>query len=137
MSPHRSRPRSVRVFGDNHWRSVVRAVQTARNPAPLLARAAPLLAAAAEKQEHWATERLDAQMSALAATTARHIEQYLPDMPEVRIAFCGGVWASRERPVIIRSARPAGGTGSCRVIVTRSVSDPIEGAVRLAGSTSQ
>ena len=56
------------IFGDNHWRSVVRAVQTARNPAPLLARAAPLLTTAAEKQEHWATEQLDAEMLGLAAT---------------------------------------------------------------------
>jgi N-acetylglucosamine kinase-like BadF-type ATPase len=114
------------IFGDNHWRSVVRAVQTARNPAPLLA---------AEKQEHWATEQLDAEMSALAATAARHIEQHIPGMPEVRIALCGGVWASPSARSSLSSAMKS--VGSCRVIVTRSVSDSIEGAVRLAGSICQ
>jgi N-acetylglucosamine kinase-like BadF-type ATPase len=123
------------IFGDNHWRSVVRAVQTARNPAPLLARAAPLLTAAAEKQEHWATEQLDAEMSALAATAARHIEQHIPGMPEVRIALCGGVWASPSARSSLSSAMES--VGSCRVIVTRSVTDSIEGAVRLAGSICQ
>jgi N-acetylglucosamine kinase-like BadF-type ATPase len=114
---------------------VVRAVQTARNPAPLLARAAPLLTAAAETQEHWAIEQLDAEMLALAATTARHIEQHSPGTPEVRVALCGGVWASRSARSSINSAMER--VSSCRVIVTRSLSDPIEGAVRLAGSTCQ
>jgi N-acetylglucosamine kinase-like BadF-type ATPase len=123
------------IFGDNHWRSVVRAVQTARNPAPLLARAAPLLTAAAEKQERWATEQLDAEMSALAATAARHIEQHIPGMPEVRIALCGGVWASPSARSSLSSAMES--VGSCRVVVTRSVTDSIEGAVRLAGSICQ
>ena len=83
------------IFGDSDWRSVVRAVQTARNPAPLLARAAPLLTAAAQTRQPWATELLDAEMAALAATAARHIEQHIPGTREVRVALCGGVWASQ------------------------------------------
>jgi len=120
------------IFGDSDWRSVVRAVQTARNPAPLLARAAPLLTAAAQTRQPWATELLDAEMTALAATAARHIEQHIHGAPEVRLALCGGVWASQ----IARSSLTSALTraSGCRVIVTRSLSDPIEGAVRLAGS---
>jgi N-acetylglucosamine kinase-like BadF-type ATPase len=120
------------IFGDSDWWSVVRAVQTARNPAPLLARAAPLLTAAAQTWQPWATEVLDAEMTALAATAARHIEQYIHGAPEVRLALCGGVWASQ----IARSSLTSALTraSGCRVVVTRSLGDPIAGAVRLAGS---
>ena len=121
------------IFGDDDWRTVVHAVQTARNPAPLLARAAPLLTAAAETQQHWATEQLDAEMTALAATAARHIEQHIRGRPEVHVALCGGVWASQIARSSVGSALER--AGGCRVVVTRSLSDPIEGAVRLAGST--
>lgn len=123
------------IFGDSDWRSVVRAVQTARNPAPLLARAAPLLTSAAQTQQPWATDQLDAEMTALAATAARHIEQHIGGTQEVHVALCGGVWASQ----IARSSLTSAITrASCRrVIVTRSPGDPIEGAVRLAGSIRQ
>ena len=123
------------IFGDSDWRSVVRAVQTAGNPAPLLARAAPLLTAAAQTRQCWATEQLDAEMTALAVTVARHIEQHIHGAPEVHVALCGGVWASR----IARSSLASAITraSSRRVIVTRSPGDPIAGAVRLAGSIRQ
>ena len=120
------------IFGDNDWRSVVRAVQTARNPAPLLARAAPLLTAAAQAQQRWATEQLDAEMTALAATVAGHIEQHIQGMPEVRVALCGGVWASQAARSSLTSALAR--ASGCRAVVTRSPDDPIAGAVRLAGS---
>jgi len=120
------------IFGDSDWRSVVRTVQTARNPAPLLARAAPLLTAAAESRQRWATEQLDAEMTALAATAAHHIERHIHGAPEVHVALCGGVWASRIARSSLTTAMAR--ASSCRVIVTRSPSDPIEGAVRLAGS---
>ena len=123
------------IFGDDDWRTVVRAVQTARNPAPLLARAAPLLTAAAETQHRWATEQLDAEMTALAATAARHIERHIHGRPEVHVALCGGVWASRIARSSVGSALAR--AGGCLVIVTRSLTDPIEGAVRLAGSIQQ
>jgi N-acetylglucosamine kinase-like BadF-type ATPase len=120
------------IFGDSDWRSVVRAVQTAPNPAPLLARAAPVLTAAAQKQQRWATEQLDAEMMALAATATQHIEQYIHETQEVHVALSGGVWASRIARSSFTSAmaRASGG----RVVVTRSPGDPTEGAVRLAES---
>ena len=120
------------IFGDSDWRSVVRAVQTARNPAPLLARAAPLLTASAQTRQPWATELLDAEMTALAATGARHIEQHIHGAPEVHVALCGGVWASQIALSSLTSALTR--ASRCQVTVTRSLSDPIEGAVRLAGS---
>lgn len=123
------------IFGDGDWRSVVHAVQTVRNPAPLLARAAPLLTAAAQARQRWATEQLDAEMTALAATTARHIEQYIHGAPEVHVALCGGVWASQLARSALTSAMAR--ASSRRVVVTRSPSDPIEGAVRLAGSVGR
>src|SRR5690349_21595237 len=114
------------IFGDSDWRSVVRAVQTARNPAPMLARAAPLLTGAAQMRQRWATEQLDAEMTALAATTARHVEQHIRGAAEVRVALCGGVWASDIARSSLTSAMAR--ASSCRVAVTRSLSDPIEGA---------
>jgi N-acetylglucosamine kinase-like BadF-type ATPase len=120
------------IFGDGDWRSVVSAVQTAPNPASLLARAAPLLTAAAQTRQRWATEQLDAEMMALAATAARHIEQHIHGTPEVHVALCGGVWASRAARSSLTSAIT--GVSSRRVIVTRSPGDPVAGAVRLAGS---
>ena len=120
------------IFGDGDRRSVVRAVQTARNPAPLLARAAPLLTAAAQARQPWATEQLDAEMTALAATAARHIEQHIPGTQEVRVALCGGVWASQIARSSLTSALAS--ASSRRTVVTRSLGDPIAGAVRLAGS---
>jgi len=123
------------IFGDSDWRSVVHAVQTARNPAPLLARAAPVLTVAAQAQQRWATEQLEAEMTALAATVARHIEQHIQGAPEVRVALCGGVWASQAARSSLTSALTR--ASGCRVIVTRSPSDPIAGALRLAGSIRQ
>jgi len=120
------------IFGDSDRRSVVSAVQTARNPAPLLARAAPLLTAAAQTQQPWATERLDAEMTALAATAARHIEQHIAGTQEVHVALCGGVWASQIARSSLTSALAR--ASSRRAVVTRSFGDPIAGAVRLAGS---
>jgi glucosamine kinase len=118
------------VFGDGDWRHVVRAVHAAPNPAPLLARAAPLLTAAAEGGQPWAVEQLDAQMTALAATTARHIGQHLGGTGTVRVALSGGVWSS---PAARSSLTAALDRASHRpVAVTRSLADPIEGAVRLA-----
>jgi len=69
---------------------------------------------------------------ALAATTARHIEQHIRGAAEVRVALCGGVWGSDIARSSLTSAMAR--ASSCRVAVTRSLSDPIEGAVRLAGS---
>ena len=120
------------IFGDADGQSVVRAVQTAPNPAPLLARAAPLLTAAAQARQPWATEQLDAEMTALAATAAEHIEEHIPGTREVRVALCGGVWASQIARSSLTSA--LAGASSRRAVVTRSLGDPIAGAVRLAGS---
>ncbi len=117
------------LFGCSDWRSVVRTVHAAPNPAPLLARAAPLLTAAAEGQS-WAVGLLDEEMTALAASAVQHIEHYLPGKREVRVALSGGVWTSEAaRSSFARALERRAG---CRVTVGRSVIHPIDGAVRLA-----
>ena len=121
------------IFGDMDWREVASAVSRAPSPARLLARAAPLLTTAAEQGQRWAADRLDEEMTSLAATAARHIEEHV-QTPTPTLALSGGVWAS--------SAAQSAFTAAVRrlsispVTVTRSVSDPIEGAVRLAQSMS-
>lgn len=121
------------IFGDEDWREVVSAVSRAPSPARLLARAAPLLTTAAEQGERWAADRLDEEMALLAATTARHIEEHVRALAPA-LALSGGVWAS--------SAAQSAFTAAVHrlsifpLTVTRSVRDPIEGAVRLAQSMS-
>jgi glucosamine kinase len=126
-------PAAVRqIFGDGDWRAIVTAVHALPNPAPLLARAAPLLTAAAESGQSWAVEHLEAEMTALAGTAARHIEQHLDGTAGVRVALSGGVWASPAARSAVTAAlerlsrRPPA--------VTRSLADPLDGAILLAGS---
>lgn len=121
-----------RLFGDADRRAVVHSVHAAQNPAPLLARAAPLLTAAAEGGERWAIERLGLEMSALAFTAARHIDTYLPGTATVHVAISGGVWSSPAAQAALTSA--LGQASSRPVTVTRSLADPVDGAVRLAAS---
>lgn len=127
------------LTGGRDWRSVVSAVHGTANPAPLLARAAPLLTAAADDGQAWAVQELDGQMTALATAAVRHIGRYLgglPSRPGVRVALSGGVWASPAA----RSALTAALTAALqrlspgRVTVTRSSGDPLAGAVALAGT---
>jgi glucosamine kinase len=121
-----------KLFGIGDWRSVVHAVHAAPNPAPLLARAAPLLTGAAESGEQWAIEQLSLEMSALATTAARHIDQHLAGTVKVDIALSGGIWSSMTAQSALNAAlRQASGRA---LTVTRSVADPLEGAVRLAES---
>ena len=123
------------IFGDSDWRIIVRTVHAMPNPAPLLARAAPLLTTAAEAGRRWAVEHLAVEMTALAATAARHIEQHVAGTSGVRVALSGGVWSS----LAARSALTAALEQVSRrpLTVTRSLADPLEGAVRLAESLQQ
>jgi N-acetylglucosamine kinase-like BadF-type ATPase len=122
----------LQIFDDSDWRSIVRTVHAMPNPAPLLARAAPLLTSAAEDGQGWAVEHLEAEMRALAATAARHIEQHVAGTSGVQAALSGGVWSSPAA----RSALTAALARASRrpLTVTRSLADPIDGAIRLAGS---
>jgi glucosamine kinase len=135
------------MFGSGDWRRIVSAVNCAASPAALLARAAPLLTAAAERGAKWSVERLEAEMTALASTAVRHIEQHisgpaLVPTPEpepvpvpVRVALAGGVWASPRAESTFCAAMER--LSERQVIVRRSPGDPVEGAVRLAESMSQ
>ncbi len=106
-------------------------MHAAPNPAPLLARIAPLLTAAAEDQVPWAAAALDAEMLELAVTTARHIDRYLPPAPAVHIALAGAVWESPAATSSLIAALQR--VSRRRPMIARSSADPIEGAVRLAG----
>jgi N-acetylglucosamine kinase-like BadF-type ATPase len=121
------------IFGDEDWRAVVSAVSRAPSPARLLARAAPLLTTAAEQGERWAGDRLDEEMASLAVTTVRHIEEHVRT-PAPSLALSGGVWASPAAQSAFTAAVRRLSTSP--LTVTRSVRDPIEGAVRLAQSMS-
>lgn len=122
-------------FGDSSWRFIISMVNSAPNPAQMLSRAAPLLTAAAEHGMHWAATRLDAEMTALAATTIRHIDRHVRGSMPVRIALSGGVWASNVAESSFSTAVKR--LSQREVVVRKSSSDPIEGAIRLAESISQ
>ncbi|MGN6791652.1 MAG: N-acetylglucosamine kinase [Streptosporangiaceae bacterium] len=118
------------MFGSSDWRAVVNAVHAAANPAPLLARAAPLLTAAAEGQLPWAVSLLDEEMTTLAKAAVRHIEQYTPGARQVRVALSGGVWASKAARASITQALARATDDT--ISVARSMRDPLDGAVLLA-----
>jgi glucosamine kinase len=120
------------LFGSSERRAVVNAVHAAPNPAPVLARAAPLLTAAAERHLPWAVRLLDEEMGALAASAILHIEQYLPSAPQVQVALSGGVWASRAARASLSWALTE--TAGRSVTIVRSVRDPLDGAVLLAAN---
>jgi N-acetylglucosamine kinase-like BadF-type ATPase len=125
----------LQIFGGSDWRFIVRTVHGMPNPAPLLARAAPLLTSAAEDGQRWAVEHLEAEMTALAVTAARHIEQHLAGTSSVRVALSGGVWSSRAARSALAAALEQ--TSRRPVTVTRSLADPLDGAIRLAESLQQ
>ena len=108
------------LIGEGDWRSVARAVHAAPNPAPLLARAAPLLTAAAEDGQRWALEQLALEMTALAATAAKHIDQHLAGTGRVRVALSGGIWSSP-------AARSAFTTAAQRASGRRADGDSVPG----------
>ncbi|HEX6933648.1 MAG TPA: BadF/BadG/BcrA/BcrD ATPase family protein [Streptosporangiaceae bacterium] len=118
------------IFGASDWRTVVRAVHSAPNPAPLLASAAPLLTRAAQDHAGWAVAALDKEMAALATSAAQHIEQYVPGKPQVRVALSGGVWTSEAARSSF--ARALGRAARRQVVVSWPANDPLDGALRLA-----
>jgi hypothetical protein len=75
---------------------------------------------------------LDAEMLELAVTMAGHIDRYVPPAPVVHIALAGGVWESPAATSSLAAALAQ--VSRRRPIVARSCADPVEGAVRLAGS---
>lgn len=120
------------LFGSSERHAVVKAVHAAPNPAPVLARAAPILTAAAERHLPWAVRLLDEEMGALASSAILHIEQYLPSARQVQVALSGGVWASHAaRASLSRVLTQASGRS---VTIVRSVRDPLDGAVLLAAN---
>lgn len=119
------------IFGDADPLAVIGAVSRSPSPARLLARAAPLLTSAAEHGEQWAADLLEQEMATLAATAARHIREHVP-APVPALTLSGGVWASRAAEAVFTAA--ARRLHPSPLIVTRSRSDPIEGAVCLAQS---
>jgi N-acetylglucosamine kinase-like BadF-type ATPase len=96
-------------------------------PAAFLARAAPLLTAAAERGEAWAATALDHQMRMLAATTSDHVARW--SHPAARLGLSGGVWSSdiacSSFELAVVSAMPRAGVARCSTL-------PVDGAVRLA-----
>ncbi len=118
------------VFGGSDPQAIMDAVYAAPNAAPLLARAAPLLTAAAEAQLSWAVTLLRQEMTALAATTVRHVDQHVPAASEIRVALSGGVWASHAAQAAFTEALEH--AASRAVAVARSPRDALDGAVLLA-----
>ena len=121
-------------LGLTQWRQVVSALSASTNPSALLARAAPVLTQAAERGSGWAVGKLNAEMGALAATTARHIERHVERSvgpgAEARVALAGGVW----RSAAARAAFEAALTCDMRSspVIMSPPLDPLAGAVRLA-----
>ncbi|MGI9009434.1 MAG: BadF/BadG/BcrA/BcrD ATPase family protein [Streptosporangiaceae bacterium] len=122
-------------LGLTDWRQIVRALAASANPAALLARAAPALTGAAASGSDWAAATLSAEMGALGATTAGHIERHLRPGAEVRIALAGGVWTSPAARTAFLAAL-TGARAASRVILSWPV-EPLNGAVGLASTMAR
>lgn len=119
------------LVGTCDWHEIVAALSVAQSPAAFLARAAPLLTGAAAREEGWAAQRLEMEMSALAAEIVRHVEQHLGGQEVRRVALSGGVWESQEAELCFRAIL-ARALPRCGVV--KCVLSPLDGAVRLAES---
>ena len=117
-------------LGMTGWRQIAGALSTSNNPGALLASAAPILTTAAENGLQWAAARLNAEMAALAATTAHHVERYQPAAGRCRIALAGGVWQSPAARGAFVAALPAGLEVQAECLA--GPLDPLDGAIRLA-----
>ncbi len=124
--------RVAELTGSGDWRSVVAAVHSSASPAALLARAAPLLTTAAQAGAGWATERLDADMSVLAATAMRHIGRFARRPGIVHVALTGGVWSSQAAVAAFAAALDR--LGPPQVVTSKALLSPLDAAVRLAAA---
>jgi glucosamine kinase len=82
------------LFGTSAPAELAVTVQSSPTPAALLARAAPLLTAAAETGEAWAERLVDSEMFALAGTLRSHLANERIPPRDVRVALSGSVWSS-------------------------------------------
>lgn len=119
------------LLGTGDWRNIVGSLSAAPSPAAFLASAAPVLTRAAARGEGWAAARLEAEISALATTAARHIERHLHRKQTTHVALSGGVWRSPEAESCFTAAMTRATPGS---VIVRSSLSPLDGAVRLAES---
>ena len=119
------------LLGTSDWRNIVSTLCAAPSPAAFLASAAPLLTRATARGERWAAARLEAEMSALAAMTARHIQRHPHGRQTTQVALSGGVWRSQEAEACFTAAMTRATPGS---VIVRSSLSPLDGAVRLAES---
>ena len=90
------------TYGTCDPRELISALHASQAPAAFLARAAPVLTAAAQHGNPWATGALDRQMQALATTTCEHVDRW--SHPQARIALSGGVWGSAAARVAFERA---------------------------------
>jgi glucosamine kinase len=83
------------VAGTREWLRIARHVQSDSCPAAWLGQFAPVLTARAESGESWARRLVEAEMSALASTTARHARRHLTEKNgPLSVCLVGGVWRS-------------------------------------------
>jgi len=119
------------LVGTRDWHEIVTAVSGAPSPAAFLARAAPLLTGAAARGENWAFQRLEIEMSPLAAQVVRHVEEHLGGREIRLVVLAGGVWQSPQAESCFRTIMAR---ALPRSSVIRCTLSPLEGAVRLAES---
>lgn len=111
-------------------RQLIRELHVSRAPAAYLARAAPLLTAAAEDGRSWAHAALTTQMQVLSNTTAHHIARWCAVNRTIDVGLAGGVWRSAvartafEKHLVCEAA-------PTMLVLTMSATTPVHGAVRL------
>jgi N-acetylglucosamine kinase-like BadF-type ATPase len=104
-------------------------VHEAANPPAVVARAAPVLTAAASRGCAWAQEILTDEMRLLAGTVARHLARHQPGAANPAIGVIGGTWNSEiARCAFADELRREMSFGA----LVRAARQPVEAAVLLA-----
>ena len=117
------------TFGTSAPDELAARVLSSTHPPSLLAKAAPILTAAADSGHEWARKLLASELAPLAQTVASHAARHLSSSKDITVALAGGVWMS----VGARSAFAAAlseSAAACSVV--RVARESIDGVVRLA-----
>jgi N-acetylglucosamine kinase-like BadF-type ATPase len=121
------------IAGTDIWTELLRGLNTSQSPAAWLAKFAPLATRQASNGDGWATNLLEVELGALAATTGRHVARYLDGSQNISLCLAGGVWNSQLAVDVYCQALKR--ITSCSLRIEKPTIDAAIGAIAFANGT--
>lgn len=128
-----------RIFGTTDRQSLVAAVYNPGSPAEWLAQLAPTVGEDAGRGLPYATQTVDACLSALVERTKKHCSISRPGVPKINLVLSGGLWDASphfqkryEELLNFRNEQDQSDATSRQYTLERLASPPVLGAARLA-----